>query len=138
MNSPDFNARDATIALLRLWNEIATMAEFLPEPSRLAAKIHPEFQLTYNGQVILRGLADLRLHFRDVGAQLGPWKIPLPPVWTVSEGDRCVVLYDVVTERSGATRCCVLYSFEDGLCCGQDEFVTLPSNLDLGRIIRTD
>jgi len=135
-NASDFSARDATIALLRLWNEIATMPEFLPELSRLAAVMHPEFQLTYNGRTILRGLADLRLHFRDVGTQLGRWKIPLPPVWTVAEGDRCVVLYDVVTERGGSTRCCVLYSFVDGLCRGQDEFVNLPSNLDLKKVVR--
>ena len=136
MSVADFDARDATIALLRLWNEIATMPEFLPEPTRLAAQVHPEFQLTYNGRIILRGLADLRMHFRDVGVQLGPWTIPLPPVWTVAEDDRCVVLYDVVTGRSGPTRCCVLYSFVDGLCRGQDEFVTLPSDLDLQKVVR--
>jgi hypothetical protein len=136
MSAADFSARDATIALLRLWNEIATLPEFLPEPSRLATQVHPEFKLTYNGRTILRGVADLRLHFRDVGTQLGRWTIPLPPVWTVAEGDRCVVLYDVVTERSGPTRCCVRYSFTDGLCRGQDEFVTLPSDLNVERVVR--
>src|SRR5262245_10667215 len=136
MNAADFSARDVTIALLRLWNEIATLPEFLPEPARLAAQVHPEFQLTYNGRTILQGLADLRLRFRDVGTQLGRWTIPLPPVWSVAEGNRCVVLYDVVTERSGPTRCCVLYSFANGLCRGQDEFVSLPSELDLKRVVR--
>jgi hypothetical protein len=132
-----FSARDATIALLRLWNEIALVPEFLPEPARLATFVHPEFRLTYNGRTILRGLGDLRLHFRDVGTQLGRWTIPLPPVWTVAEGERCVVLYDVVTERAGPTRCCVLYSFVNGLCSGQDEFVNLPADLDMKRVIRT-
>ncbi len=136
MNASDFNARDATIALLRLWNEFATVPEFLPKSTRLAAHVHPDFQLTYNGRTILRGLADLRLHFRDVGAQLGRWTIPLPPVWTAAEGDRCVVLYDVVTERGGPTRCCVLYSFMNGLCRGQDEFVNLPSDLNVERVVR--
>jgi hypothetical protein len=136
MNAVDFSARDATIALLRFWNEIATLPEFLPEPTSLAACVHPEFQLTYNGRTILQGLADLRLHFQDVGTQVGRWTIPLPPVWTVAEGNRCVVLYDVVTERAGTTRCCVLYSFVNGLCRGQDEFVTLPSELDLKRVVR--
>jgi hypothetical protein len=136
MTTLDFSARDATIALLRLWNEIATLPEFLPEPARLAAQVHPEFRLTYNGRLILSELADLRMHFRDIGAQLGTWTIPLPPVWTVAEGDRCVVLYDVVTKAAGPTRCCVLYSFVDGLCCGQDEFVTLPSDLDLQKVVR--
>jgi hypothetical protein len=30
----------------------------------------------------------------------------------------------------------VLYSFIDGLCSGQDEFVHLPSELDLKRVVR--
>jgi hypothetical protein len=41
-----FSARDAAIALLRLWNEIELVPEFLPEPARLAAFVHPEFRLT--------------------------------------------------------------------------------------------
>ena len=135
MSSSDFSAREATIALLRLWNEFATLPDFLPGLSRLATYVHPDFVLTYNGRTILRGLADLRLHFRDVGTQLGPWTIPVPPVWTVAEGDRCVVLYDVVTERT-TTRCCVLYSFTNGLCRGQDEFVSLPSDLDVEQVVR--
>ena len=131
-----FDARVATIALLRLWNEFSGLPDFLPDPARLAAHVHPDFRLTYNGRPILRGLADLRLHFRDVGRQLGPWTIPLPPVWTVAEDDRCVVLYDVITEPVGAVRCCVLYSFRDGLCTGQDEFVRLPASLDMRQIVR--
>ncbi|HTU53394.1 MAG TPA: nuclear transport factor 2 family protein [Acetobacteraceae bacterium] len=131
-----FDARAATIALLRLWNEFAGLPDFLPDPARLASYVHRDFRLTYNGRTILCGLADLRLHFGDIGRRLGPWTIPLPPAWTVAEDERCVVLYDVVTEPAGAVRCCVLYSFRDGLCSGQDEFVQLPTALDMQSLIR--
>ena len=106
------------------------------DKTRMAALIHPDFLLTYNGRPLICGIDHLGGHFVDVFREAGHFHIELQTVELLGR-IRTAAHYFVVTENKGSTLCDVTFEFRDGLCIAQHDVLDFgPSNINAASLLR--
>jgi hypothetical protein len=105
------------------------------DKTRMAALIHPDYLLTYNGRPVICGIDHLGGHFVDAYREAGHFHIELQSVKLLGR-IRTVAQYFVVTEHKGRTPCDVTFEFRDGLCIAQHDVLDFgPSNINAASLL---